>query len=57
MLLKTIIKGVLSTRASKVQNQLLLQEPKVTGANEFLFFIKPELLLDDPSIRLESMPG
>lgn len=55
MLLKTIIKGVLSTRASKVQNQLLLQEPKVTGANEFLFFIKPELLLDDPSIRLESV--
>lgn len=55
MFLNTILEGVASARSKQIENQLLLQNSTPTGANEFLFFIKPELLLDDPAIQFETL--
>ena len=49
----TIIQEVRKVRDSEIVNKVLFQNPNVKGRNEFLFFIKPELLLDDPKIQTE----
>ena len=50
-----IIEGVRSISGSAILNRVLLEDPDAAGKNEFLFFIKPELLLDDPAIETESV--
>ena len=50
-----IIEGVRSISGSAIVNRILQENPDARGKNEFLFFIKPELLLDDPAIQTKSV--
>jgi len=51
MLLKSIIEATEKARNTTVFNELVLENKGVTGANEFLFFIKPELFLKEPGLQ------
>ncbi len=50
-----IIDQVKKARTTDVFNREIPSDGEATGKNEFLFFIKPELTLDDSDIKLEKI--
>ncbi len=51
MLLESINKATQQARSTKIFNELLTENSSVSGANEFLFFVKPEIFLDQPELK------
>ena len=51
----TIIEGVRNVCDSEIVNQVLFRNSDAIGTNEFLFFVKPELLLNDSKIQTKQL--
>jgi hypothetical protein len=52
---KTILENVSAAAADGFLNRIFHEDTTVTGNHEFLFFIKPELLLEDQGIAREAV--
>ncbi|WP_178932449.1 hypothetical protein [Oceaniferula marina] len=50
MHLDNILSSIDQARTTDLFNQMVDESPDAQGSNEFLFFIKPELLLDTPGL-------
>lgn len=51
MLLESIISATQQARSASILNQVVTDNADITGRNEFLFFVKPELLVDEPGLH------
>lgn len=49
MRLEPILEAVKKAEVSTIYNELITENPGAMGANEFLFFVKPEIFLKDPA--------
>ncbi len=54
-LIKSILENVKSAQQEGATKTEIYSDTSVTGQNEFLFFVKPELTLEDESIKLEEI--
>lgn len=51
----SILQAVQRTRSAKSYHEVVADVPEASGSNEFLFFVKPELLLDDSKLQSEAI--
>lgn len=51
MYLDKIISATEQARTTSLLNEVVAENPNANGSNEFLFFLKPELLLDTPGLN------
>jgi hypothetical protein len=53
MIHTAILESITEAAKDHIANELIFENRAMTGSNEYLFFIKPELTLPVPSIRLD----
>ena len=52
---KSIIEAIQQAQNNQVTYKQLYTNSEVSGKNEYLFFIKPEITLKNPGIQLEAI--